>query len=179
MNLLTGDNPRILWRDAVKQAESRCSVSLTDQLESYLISLLMQYADKPGIVKQIFATAFLDALQKQIQERQTALRNVGDQCLLFAGLFPKAAERKQVKIDYFVDLGRSAYAAISQTTNDLYSSLAMQFVVMMDVLQCVRHDASLLPLEAYEQWRLVGSERALQYLRAYSEAGIYPIKKLS
>src|SRR5262249_52839092 len=105
----------------------------------------------------------------------SSLQNVGDQCLLFVGLFPHAAEKKHVKINYFVDLGRSAYANISHTVNDLYWSLAIQFVALMDVLQSIRHTPDLLPLEAFEQWSELDSQRALQILNEYTK-GI-PFKK--
>jgi hypothetical protein len=174
--LLTNKSSLGLWHEVVQGAEKRCQVALEDKLESYLISLLVQYTNRPEVVRQIFAEAFLKALQLHEIERNSSLQNVGDQCLLFAGLFPHAAKRRQVKISYFVDLGQSAYAGISKRTNDLFSSLALQFVVLMDVLQSIRPTSDLLPLEAYEQWNEVGSQRALKILKEYTNA--IPIKKI-
>ncbi len=167
MNLLTRQTSFMLWEDVIKSAENHCAVSLKKELESYLISLLMRYINKPGVTTQILATAFLKALHED-EGRQSSLQSVGDHCLLFVGLFPHLAEKRLVKINYFVDLGRSAYATISHTTNDLYSSLALQFVVLMDVLQSIRVQNDLLPLEAYELWNEVGSQRALKILQTYS-----------
>lgn len=175
MQLMTGKSPLALWQDVVKLAENRCSIKLQVELEAYLVSLLIRYSDKPEVAQQVFATTFLEAMQAKERQRNFSLQNVGDQCLLFAGLFPRAAQRKQVKINYFVDLGRSAYANISQTANDLYWSLAIQFVALMDVLQSIRCDPDLLPLEAYEQWNDLDSQRALQILKEYAH-GI-PLKK--
>lgn len=176
MNLLTNKSSLILWHEVVRGAEIRCSVALHDELRAYLISLLIRYSNKPEVVKQIFATAFLKAMQSREIERHASLQHVGDQCLIFAGLFPHVAEKRNVKISYFVDLGRSAYSGISRKTNDLFSSLAIQFVVLMDVLQSIRPTPDLLPLEAYDQWNEVGSQRALQLLREYTEGT--PIKHL-
>lgn len=170
MNVLTNSTPIILWQDVVKHAESRCSITLKEELEAYLVSLLVRYTNKPEIVKQIVATAFLEAMQKREKQRNMSLQDVGDQCLLFAGLFPRAAEKRNVKIGYFVDLGRSAYSAISAKTTDLYGSLAVEFVVLMDVLQSIRQVPDLLPLEAYDQWMEVGSQRALKILNEYTAA---------
>lgn len=175
MSLLTSTTSLVLWQDVVRHAENRCSISLQQELESYLISLLIRYTNKPELSKQIFATVFLKALQTHEAGREISLQHVGDQCLLFTGLFPRIAEKRLVKINYFVNLGRSAYAAISHCTDDLYSSLALQFVVLMDVLQSIRADSQLLPLEAYEQWNELGSKRALQILQEYSKA--FPLKK--
>ena len=168
MTVYTETTSLILWQDLIRYAEHRCSVRLKQDLESYLVSLLMRYTNKPELVNQLIATAFLNAMQKREEERHLSLQHVGDQCLLFAGLFPRVAEKRHVKVSYFVDLGRSAYAAISHTTNDLYGSLALQFVALMDVLQSIRPDTDLLPLEAYDQWHDVGSQWAYKVLQSYT-----------
>jgi hypothetical protein len=169
MTVLTSPTSVALWYDAIKYAEDRCSIALKEDLEAYLVSLLIRYTNKPEVAKQILATAFLEALQLRENERHATLQYVGDQCLLFAGLFPRVAEKRHVKISYFVGIGRSAYANVSKKTNDLFGSLAMQFVVLMDVLQSIRQHQELLPLEAYNQWDTVGSQRALRVLQGYTK----------
>jgi len=171
----TAQSSVILWKDLIKSAENRCSITLSEHLESYLIALLHRYTNKPELVQQILAQAFLEAMQMRRNERQVSLQIVGDQCLLYAGLFPGAAQRKHVKVKYFVDLGRSAYANVSKKANDLFWSLAIEFVALMDVLQTMRDYSDLLPLEAYEQWEELGSKRALHILKTYSNA--IPFKK--
>ena len=175
MDLLTSSTPLGLWQEVIKHAENRCSVSLKGELEAYLISLLMRYTNQANVSQYISAIEFLKAMHVHHAERQVSLQRVGDQCLLFTGLFPRLAEKRHVKINYFVDVGRSAYAAISHTTNDLYGSLALQFVVLMDVLQSIRPHSDLMPLEAYEQWEELGSQRALKTLQKYTNA--IPFKK--
>ncbi|MBX3708891.1 MAG: hypothetical protein KF702_03915 [Gammaproteobacteria bacterium] len=175
MLLLTNHTTLILWHEVIKKAEGNCCITLDEDLEAYLISLLIRYANKPEIAQQIFAKAFLEATQQRDQQRNVSLQGVGDQCLLYAGLFPHHAEKRHVKISYFIDLGRSAYAAISKTANDLYWALALQFVVLTDVLQSIRPTCDLLPLEAYDQWNDVGSQRALRILQSYTKG--MPIKK--
>lgn len=175
MALLTHDSVLALWKDVIKKAENHCLIELDKELETYLISLLIRYTTKPEIAQRIFATTFLEALQKQKNQRQLSLQKVGDECLLFAGLFPHAAAKHHVNIAYFVDIGRSAYSTISNTTHDLYWSLAVRFVVLMDVLQSIHQRPDLLPLEAYEQWNEVGSQRAFRMLQTYSQG--LPITK--
>lgn len=172
MKLLTNKNSLLLWQDVVKEAECRCSIELKGDIESYLVNLLDRYTNQPDVVKQVLATAFLEAQQQSHQSRKNSLQIVGDQCLLFAGLFPQVAGRRLVKISYFVDMGRHAYISVSDCTNDLFSHLAIQFVIMMDVLQSIREYPALLPLEAYEQWRDVGSERALAILKTYTKTDL-------
>ena len=120
MHVLTNQSYQALWSEVVRSAEDRCSIALRDELETYLVSLLIRYTDKPEVAKQLFAASFLKAMQSSETEKFTSLQSVGDQCLLFAGLFPQAAEKRLVKISYFVDLGRSSYSCISQRTNDLF-----------------------------------------------------------
>jgi len=175
MPLVTRETSIALWQDVIHHAEGRCDIKLTEELEVYLISLLARYMDRPDIAQQVFATAFLESMHQQERQRTISLQHVGDQCLLYAGLFPQAAERRQVKLSYFVDLGRSAYATISHTANDLFWLLAYQFVSVMDVLQSIKKETDLLPLDAYTQWDELGSKRAWQVLQQYSK-GI-PIKK--
>ena len=175
MGLLIKDSSLELWEEVIRKAEDRCAISLKQNIESYLVSLLIRYTNQPEIAKQILATAFLEAIQLKHNQRNTALQYVGDKCLLYAGLFSQIAEKKQVKISYFVELGRSAYAAIDKTqSDDLFWSLALQFVGVMDVLQSIREEPDLLPLQAYEQWTSLGSKRAFQILQTYTQG--LPIK---
>ncbi len=160
-----------LWQEVIQHAESRCAVRLNQQVESYLISMLIRHMDKPELCKQVFAIAFLEALQLQSHQRHLSLQEIGDQCLIYAGLFPLAAEMRHVKISYFVNLGQSAYGNISRTGNDLFASLALDFVVLMDVLQSTRPFHDLLPLQAYEQWHELGSQRAFKILQEYTRKG--------
>jgi len=168
MQILRGDSPKTLWQAVVQEAETSCAIKLNDELEAYLITLLIRYVDQPELAHQLFAKRFLEASQAASYERSIMLKKIGDECLLYAGLFPKSAEAKAVKLNYFVDLGQSAYAGISLSAHDLYGALAYQFIRLMDVLQSIRSDHDLLPLEAYERWQEFGSERALRMLESYT-----------
>ena len=173
MNIMTRANSLVLWEEVVKEAEKDCAVKLEHELEAYLTSLLFHYTDKPAALSGVLATSFLKALQSTPHQRDYSLQQVGDQCLLLTGLFPRAANRRCVRIRYFVDLGQTAYSAISKANglNGLYRDLSVQFVLLMDILQSIRQFPDLLPLEAYEQWHELGSQRAYRLLQSYT-AGI-------
>lgn len=162
------NNELILWRDVVQAAEARCEVSLPAELESYLISLLTRFTPHTDLARHTMAVEYLQALAEQQRiPRRYALATVGDQCLLLTGIFPGFAARRQINLRYFVDMGRSSYAAIAATATDIYTLLAQQFVMLMDVLQAVNERHILLPLEAYELWRELGSQRAFAILQSY------------
>jgi hypothetical protein len=169
MTMLTNSSSILLWQDVVKEAEDQCATSLATEIETYLVWLLYRYTTKTEMVRKVVAPVFLEALQSQEHERHASLQLVGDHCLLYTGLFPHAQERRLVKITYFVSLGRAAYRGLSSRKNDLYDALSMQFVPLMDVLQSIRPQPDLLPLEAYDQWKELGSQRALKILRSYTK----------
>jgi hypothetical protein len=179
MKVLVNSTPIALWQDVVHQAETACATTLPHEVEAYVVFLLMRYMDKPELSKTIVAQQLLAGLQAR--QREQALSGVGDTCLIFSGLFPGVAEKRLVKISYFVNMGRSAYDAVSKTSNDIYSLLAQQFVAIMDILQSIRDFAlnvpALKPIQAYEQWNEVGSQRALRILRQHTQGS--PVSRMS
>src|SRR5437868_5690443 len=114
MKLLTNPSLIGLWRDVLAEAQTRCDTDLKDDIEAYLIFLLIRYTNKPEIAKQIMASEFLQSVALTSSLREHALQGVGDACLLYSGLFPKVTEKRLVKISYYVTLGQIAYLTISK-----------------------------------------------------------------
>ncbi|MEW6353710.1 MAG: hypothetical protein AB1469_05365 [Pseudomonadota bacterium] len=169
--LLTHPGAAAQWQALVAEAESAAACPLGEELESYLVFLLMRFNRKPEMADSVLALDYLRGMLAAGRIKHDRLRDVGDQCLLYSGLFPQQAARRRVRIGYFVDLGRSAYQELSARLAggyaDLYALLSQDFVPMMDVLHAVRRlgGARLDPLPAYELWRDTGSRAALQALR--------------
>lgn len=163
------------WHSLILEAEQLCSLHLTEDLESYLVFLLSRFVNQPQLANSILGVDFLESLHKAGRVQQEHLREVGDKCLLFAGLFPNNAVKKHVKISYFVDLGKNAYGTLADLSREqiaeLYAALQGDFVSLMDVLQATREVAGqspqLLPLEAIELWQATGSQHALKIARDY------------
>lgn len=174
MTLLTNSTPVALWQSIIHDAQASCETPLTEELEAYLVFLLVRYTDKPEVAKQVMASEFLRSVMLDSRNRQVALQEVGDKCLLYTGLFPLVAQKRLVKIGYFVNLGQLSYETVSKKRNDIYNLLAHKFVALMDVLQSIRVYTSkypdLLPLEAYELWNETGSQRALSVLKQYTKS---------
>jgi hypothetical protein len=141
MTLLTHSTSVGLWHEIIHEAESECAIFLKEEVEAYLVFLLARYVNKPNVLQHIIANDFLHALQTKRRQQLVALQTVGDECLLFSGLFPHIAEKRLVKISYFVHIGQAAYKHISQKNTDLYGMLALQFVSLMDILQSIRYHA--------------------------------------
>jgi len=160
------------WLSLVHEAESACAHHLDEEMQSYLVFLLMRFTERPELAASVLAVEYLQSMQTAGRIGQDQLRNVGDKCLLYSGLFPHRAERRRVKVGYFVDLGRSAYQQLSERLEHdaaaMYYRLAGAFVSLMDILQTMRAlgtpAAQLDPLQALELWRDTGSRAAKRTL---------------
>lgn len=164
------------WHRLIREASAESTHELDEELESYLVFLLMRYCRDPDMTKRVMALDFLESLNAQGQTRTNGLRDVGDQCLIYAGVFPHMAQRRLVRVSYFVDLGRTAYHELSEfvsaATGTLYRELANAFVTLMEVLHqmCELNGTRLLqPIEAVELWQDTGSLRARKTLRATTQ----------
>jgi hypothetical protein len=165
------------WHALVSEAEAVSARRLDETLESYLVFLLMRFVARPDLAGRVLAIDYLrgSAANGQMQEAQ--LRDVGDQCLLFSGLYPQRAERRLVRVSYYVELGRGAYGQLAERLRhagaQMYQQLCQGFVALMDVLQAMRSldgTAHLAPLQSLELWADTGSQQALRTLRAHTEA---------
>lgn len=168
------------WQALVAEAEELSGVQLGEELESYLVFTLMRYLRRPEMAQRILALDFLEAFQQSHPRRNEALRDVGDQCLLFSGLFPRRAERRRVRVSYYVKLGRSAYQNLADSlskTADLFALLAKDFIAAMDTLQAIRvlgqQTTGLLPVQAYELWQDTASRQA--YAELVRQTGGQPL----
>lgn len=168
------------WQALVAEAEALSGVQLDEELESYLVFTLMRYLRRPEMTQRILALDFLEAFQCSDPQRSDALRDVGDQCLLYSGLFPRRAEKRRVKVSYYVKLGRSAYQHLADSlskTADLFAHLAAEFVAAMDTLQAIRvlgqQSTGLLPAQAYELWQETASRQA--YAEVVRQTGGQPV----
>lgn len=172
-SLLVKANHLALWQSLIQEAQLSSDIHLNEQLESYLVFLLMHFCDKPQIAHSVLGLDFLDAFDAN-HRKYWQLKEFGDKCLLFAGLFPERAQRRRVTLDYFVQLGQSAYGMLSQQTlkqeSALYEELCQTFVRLMDVLQATREQTDQAIdthfFTALSQWQHTGSEYALQKLQA-------------
>ena len=164
--------PTALWYKLVSDAEAATNIKLEQDLESYLVFMLMRFTNKPKLLSGIVAVDYLNAQQENEHVRHDILRDVGDKCLLYSGLFPKLAERRRVQLSYYIDIGRGAYLNLSDTMrhnlSDTYAQLSQSFTSLMDVLQTMRAidkmPANLQPLAANDLWVSENNTHALNSL---------------
>lgn len=170
------------WHALVNEAQGLRRLVLEEDLESYLIFLLMRYTKQPEMISSIIALEYLNSQQQVGQLRQDKLRDVGDKCLLFSGLFPGHAQKRRVGVSYFVDIGQSAYSTLSTIEDGaiapLFAQLCDEFVALMDVLQAMRDlsdDSQILsPLSAIDLWEHSNSQFALKEIQKHTDKSSVP-----
>jgi hypothetical protein len=169
--IVTAQTEMAQWYELVQEAVKKSHCTLDEEMEGYLVLMLMRYARQPEMADRVMAMEYLQALLAGGSIRSEQLREVGDQCLLYSGLFPKRAQKRLVKVRYYIDLGRSSYHQVAEglqkSSAQLYARLAKYFVHLMEVLHSMRgfdRDHSFEPLLLHELWNECGSEQALQQL---------------
>jgi hypothetical protein len=185
-SFVVGSSSLSEWHGLIKEACKTSAIVLPEDLESYLVFLLMRFVDQPEIAKSVLGVEFLESLNKHLQLRQVLLKDVGDKCLLISGLFPARAQKKRVKISYFVKLGQHAYTVLGHLSTKepsatFYAALSERFVAMMDILQTTRElddkkPPQLSAFEAYELWNDTSSDHARKTLELYTN--FQPIRDL-
>ena len=163
------------WHKLITDAQTATGIQLELPLESYLIHTLINYTQRPEIASRIFGIDYLHAQSEQGQARNLRLREIADQCLLYAGLFPQYAKRRHVSPSYYVDIGRSAYSSLSSEESawsDVFTDLSYNFVTLMDTLLAIHHIDSgesdnyiLDPILALKTWQQTQSQQALKMLQ--------------
>lgn len=177
-SILLAPTPVAHWQSLVREAENSASCRLSEDCESYLVFLLMRFLSRADMASNVMALDYLNSQLKAGSQRTLGLRDVGDQCLLISGFYPKRARRRHVRIAYFVNIGRSAYSELASTVVDglagCYQQLERDFVKLMDVLHAVREmdktSQTLDGIEAIELWQDTGSKAAQRALGSITDA---------
>lgn len=126
-----------LWHELVRDGEDRAHVELPETVESYLVFMLQRHQRDGLLGARVMALDLLDGLDRVGSDRADALRDVGDRCLLIAGLFPALARRRNVTPRYYAALGRSAYEGVALGTRAGYSELFAQLANAFDAMRRV------------------------------------------
>jgi hypothetical protein len=131
-----------LWQALIREGAQRRGVQLDEHSESYLGFVLIRHQRDAQLAAHSLALDWLHACEERAQVRADALRDVGDRCLLLAGLYPQLARRRHVSPEYFVQLGRGAYAGVADVARAgyaaLFAHLAQEFRRLVATLRGAR-----------------------------------------
>ena len=165
-------------------------VDATDGAQSYLVSLLADYAKPDQREQEALERPLAFLLDEALHtvdsgERFDRLRALGDGVLYSCGFFAEHFEARGVDPGYVMGIGTTAYGAASSMLRvheglDLYGELSQKFRCFVDVVAdvaevTVAHGAttSKQMLKLYERWLRTGSDRLAQ---ALSSHGLVPTR---
>ena len=181
------------FQTSVTTALNNQGVAAATDTTCYLINLLTSFLhteqlyerSEDGLNLKPLALIYTEAAQETSPEqRNRAMRRLGDVALFIAGVFADSLSRKPVDVDYYIAMGGSAYAQLSdnlarssgaRALRGVFAELAAKFTKFVDVLAEVTEQANCTSstdiLRVYEVWLRTGSQRAAQRLR---DLGIQP-----
>jgi hypothetical protein len=188
--LITETSLQEYFQTSISDALDNQNVEAGADTIHYVVNLLTSDRTRDGVMIRPLALLYAEAVGgATAEERNRALRRLGDVALFVSGVFSQSLNRCVVDIDYYVSMGGSAYSHLSETmrgTNrgkalsSIYYELASKFVAFVDVLGEVSEGSNSNNatdvLRQYEIWLRTGSARAAGRLRA---AGIQPSRNAS
>lgn len=137
-SLIIDKNELAAWHSLITEAALNSGIQLHENLESYLVFLMMRFIKQSDLQETIFTEEFIKLQGKTTPHQKMALQSLADKCLLFTGFYPAALLKKGIHLEYFVQLGKSAYAQLAEISKEsyalLYNSLSDHFLLLMDVL---------------------------------------------
>ncbi len=165
-------------------ADKNSVAYLTELLVGYLRSDKFFVVGEGGTLSNnCLADLYFSYLQGSRDQKQGALKRLGDICLLVTGLFPDSLKTKMVDLDYYFGMGGSAYGtlALSQVTEpaqNLFTELSTKFVPFANVISELSEKNGMQTntdlLRLYERWLHTGNENLKARL---AKAGIAsPVK---
>ncbi|SRR6266540_957360 len=166
------------FRDEVGRAFEKEGLSPGVMVEHYVVQLLASYAAST-IEQTPLALRMADAVDAPPRERRRKLRDIGDTSLYVSGFWGESLEDAAVDVDYYVEMGGSAYGALARGgptwTGDPYAGvfeqLAGNFIRFVGALALVSRRMALPAsnqdvLRLYRRWQRTKSARAAARLAA-------------
>ena len=181
-SLVTSQDVLGFFRDSVERAMRTLHLRAGEHTIHYVVSLLALYArsdrlyerTSDGLDLRPLAMMLKDALEAaSITRRRAALRRLGDVALFIGGFFAHSLSRKLVDVDYYIAMGSTAYATLSDSLlaerqGAVYAELSGKFGGFVDVLaevsSAARPGSDTDVLRLYEIWLRTGSDRARRRL---------------
>jgi hypothetical protein len=171
------------FKTAVEDALAQTKVKATPLAEHYLVLLLDQHMTTEKLQADTLAETFLKAMNSAPGVRIELLKKLGDSSLYISGFFGDSLNRKLVDLDYYVEMGGSAYGTLASQVREnsfkqIYSELAERFAQFVDVLTYISTKALMQTnedlLRLYDRYLRTGSDLAKERLL---EKGLLPIPR--
>jgi len=167
--------PKDYFGQVVEAAFLERKIETFPQIKSYVVDLLTHFmftdnlwAEEDASGKKqskMLAEILLSATQSEPRAKIKKLKQLGDHSLYVSGFFSDSLQRKIIDVDYYVDMGRTAYDTLAGTVDEdtfsaLYREMAQKFLVIVDVLTIISNKT-----------RLTDDQNLLRLIDVYSKTG--------
>jgi hypothetical protein len=164
------------FRDMLQSAMRTQEVRSSEDTEFYLVKLLEAFAHaEQGWFDRPLALDYLESFHSPVTHRYGKLKRVGDTALFVSGVFMESLHRSLVSSDYYIALGRTAYAYLSTLSGDvgavpgdLFAELAERFPDFVRVLAEISFERLFHgdehTLRIYTRWMYTHSGRDARWL---------------
>lgn len=182
-NSILLESPRDYFVDRVEDACKRVKFEPLPLSRQYLVSLLEHFMvstnlfppdDGTGRAKrETLAEMYLRAQNAPSPVRIDLLKKLGDSSLYISGFFGDSLTRKIVDIDYYVDMGGTAYGSLARTSSDehysqMFGEFSIRFAEFVDVLTYISQESLIQTnedlLKLYDRYMATGSRLAEEQL---------------
>lgn len=167
--------PQEFFYQLVEDAFLERKIETYPHVKSYVVDLLSYFMFSENLWddrdasgkkrKKMLAEILLSANQSEPRIKVKKLKQLGDHSLYMSGFFSDSLQRKIVDVDYYVDMGRTAYDSLASTVEEdtfsaLYREMAEKFLVIVDVLTIISSKSLL-----------TDDENLLRLIEVYSKTG--------
>lgn len=136
------------FRQSLREAFTQRRVETAPQVEAYLVEVLNYYMlatnlfneeDPSGKkTRETLAEMMLRAANSAPKQRYELLKKLGDSALYISGFFADSFQRKVIDVDYYMDMGATAYHSLSREIyedafSQMYMEISLKFNVFVDV----------------------------------------------
>ncbi len=146
--LSLGEDSKSFFRQSLKEALLDRKVETYPHVEAYLVDVLNHYLFATNLFseevpsgkrsRETLAEMMLRASNSPQKQRYDLLKKLGDSALYMSGFFADSFQRKVVDVDYYIDMGATAYSSLSRETYEdtyakMYMEIALKFSSFVDV----------------------------------------------
>jgi hypothetical protein len=191
--LITAASMREYFREAITDARRKSRVELSEHAEAYLVDLLAEFARAENAFagtdrgeRPTLALLLSRAQEADPSEALRIYKHMGDSSLYLTGFFAESVERELVSVDYYVQMGGSAYASVAglmrtsaATSSALFAELSDRFAALVELLgqvslhgdtpEVADNASDVKVLELLERYRRTGRPDLLEKLE---QAGV-------
>ncbi len=171
------------FKEEVEMASRKLQLDTLPQTKAYLVDLLRHYMDASNLFdeeslsgkrqRSTLASLYLKASNETETVKHHTLKKLGDTSLYISGFFAESLSRKLVDVNYYVDMGGTAYTLLAKDTKEessrkIFNELSNKFVQFVDILSWISKKASIQTeanlIQVYESYLKTKSQVAKEIL---------------